>query len=175
MIEPIVRREELGEVAAIAAVLAGAFRRPESPDADPPEVDLVARLRRDPAWIASLSLVAEVDGRIIGHILCTRATIDGYAVLALGPIGVLPEHQGRGVGTALMNAMLVAAGLHGEGVICLVGAPAFYTRFGFVPAHTVGISPPDPSWGDHFQALVAAGTETPLGVFAYAPPFGELD
>ena len=152
-------------------MIAAAFRRPEAAESDPLEVALVDELRRDRAWIPPLSLVAD-DGDLIGHVVCTRAHIDDVAVLALGPIGVLPERQGEGIGTALMNAMILAAGIHGEGVIGLVGHPGFYVRFGFVPGRTVGVEPPDPEWGDAFQILTAPGTITPTGRFRYAAPFG---
>jgi len=170
-----VRREEEGDHEAVARVIAEAFAREDPAGFAPLEVALVEALRCDAAWIPPLSLVAEVDGQVVGYALCTRATIADVAVLALGPIGVLPPYQRHGIGTQLMNAMIVAAGLHGEAVICLVGDPAFYGRFGFSPASRLGIDPPDPQWGDAFQALVALSTTAPDGQFRYAAPFREFD
>ncbi len=176
MPEATVRPERPGDEQQIAEVLAAAFRRSENPHSEPPEVRLVEELRTSSAWIAPLSLVAVDAGAtgIVGHVVCTRGTIDGFAVLALGPLGVAPSHQGRGIGSSLMQAVIVAAGLHGEAVICLLGDPGFYSRFGFVPATSLGIEPPEPAWGDYFQALVAPGTEVPQGRFSYPEPFSGL-
>ena len=168
---PSVRCEQPDDIPAVRRVVDAAFRRPDAPGEEPPEVALLDELRADPAWIPSLSLVA-VEDDVIGHIVCTRAHIDDVSVLGLGPIAVHPEHQRSGVGTALMNAVILAAALHGEAVIGLVGNPAFYGRFGFVPGRTLGIEPPDPEWGDAWQVLAAPGTVVPAGRFRYATPFG---
>lgn len=169
---PSIRCEEPADRSEVAQVLTDAFRRADAPGDDPPEVALVDRLRADASWIAPLSLVAEVGGTIVGYAVCSRASIDGVAVLALGPIAVRTDDQRRGIGTALMNAMIVAAGLHGEGVICLLGDPDFYARFGFAAASSLGITAPDARWGEYFQALVAPDTIAPKGRFVYATPFG---
>jgi putative acetyltransferase len=94
-------------------------------------------------------------------------------VVGLGPIGVLPAAQGRGVGTALMYALLGAAQAGGETLVGLLGEPAYYGRFGVVAATDVGITPPDPGWGRYFQVLVAGGRSS-TGPFRYAAPFDDL-
>lgn len=170
-----IRRERPEDRPAVAHVLNSAFRRSDGSEDEPPEVGLVAELRGDASWLSPLSLVAEIDGEVVAHAVCTRATVDDVAVLALGPIGVLPAMQRRGVGTALMNGMIVAAGIHGEAVICLLGDPEFYSRFGFVEASTVGIEPPDAQWGRHFQALVSSQSAAPAGRFRYADPFRNFE
>jgi predicted N-acetyltransferase YhbS len=95
------------------------------------EVAIVEGVRDD---VGSFALVAELDGELVGHVQLTRAWIGENAVLALGPIGVLPDRQGLGIGSALMWAALEAAKANGEAAVILLGSQAFYPRFGFEPA-----------------------------------------
>ncbi len=169
----IIRREQAADVAAIRAVVADAFRRPESPDGVPDEVALVDDLRASGAWLPRLSLVADEDGVIVGHVICSRAHVDRTPVLALGPLGVVSAAQRRGIGTALVHASIGAADAGDEPLIVLLGYPAFYRRFGFVPAASLGIVAPDPTWGDHFQARTLATYDPRIrGRFRYAAAFG---
>ena len=69
-----------------------------------------------------------------------------------GPIGVLPAHQGHGVGTAPLHAVLAAADALEVPLVALLGSRDYYSRFGFVPAARLGIDAPDQEWGDAFQA-----------------------
>jgi predicted N-acetyltransferase YhbS len=94
-------------------------------------------------------------------------------VLGLGPLGVLPEAQGRGVGTALVHALVAVAEACEERLVALLGAPAYYGRFGFVPASDLGIEAPDPAWGEHFQARHLTGPRV-TGRFRYAEPFARV-
>jgi len=208
----IVRPERDGDQAGIRAVHAAAFG-PLAPGGDTAvEVGLVDALRASPAWIPGLSLVAvrpdgDTDGgtasgtgTIVGHVVCTRAHVDGAVVdtepghelgaavsatrtepsgplpvLGLGPLGVLPEHQGAGVGSALVRAVLGAAGALGEPLVALLGDPTYYGRFGFRPASELGIDAPGLAWGRHFQALgLNAGPAPGPGRFHYAAPFDDL-
>ena len=92
----------------------------------------------------SFALVADDDGRLIGHVQVSRGWIGATPVAALGPIGVLPERQGRGCGAALVRAALEEAAARGERVVMLLGSPAFYPRFGFVPGRRTGCRTPTP-------------------------------
>jgi putative acetyltransferase len=176
----LIRREGPDDVEAVRSVTAAAFRGvphsapPVTPGGDPGEASLVSWLRADPSWIPALSLVAVEEHLVVGHVLCTRARVDDQVALGLGPLSVLPDRQRRGIGSALMHAVLGAADALDEHLVGLVGEPAYYRRFGFVPAQSVGVTAPDPDWGDYFQVrrLTAYGAEA--GRFRYAAPFDRL-
>lgn len=115
------------------------------------EADIVEALRASAAHLPDLCLVALRDGEVVGHIAFSRARLDsGPAVAVLGPVAVLPEHQRRGVGSALVSEGLRRAGETEFPVVVLVGHPAYYPRFGFESADALGISAPvavpSPAW-----------------------------
>jgi putative acetyltransferase len=164
----LVRREQTTDAPTIAEIHRAAF------DGEV-ESQLVAALRASNAWLPRLSLVAELDGRVVGHVVCTRAHVREIPALGLGPLGVDPTVQKSGVGTALMHAVLAAADALDEPVVVLLGHTDYYPRFGFEPATTFGITPPVPEWGDHFQARPLSTYDPSIqGPFAYAPPFNDL-
>jgi putative acetyltransferase len=93
-------------------------------------------------------------------------------VLALGPLTVRPDSQRRGVGSALMHAVLGAADALDEPLVALLGNPAFYSRFGFRPSSEYQIVPPRPEWQPHFQVRVLACYQPAIrGTFTYPDPF----
>jgi putative acetyltransferase len=115
------------------------------------------------------------EGGIVGHATASRASVAAEPVVAVGPIGVLPGYQGRGIGSALMEAVVAAADAADEPIVVLLGSPRFYGRFGFRPAMELGVTPPDQSWGDAFQARpLTAYTPTVAGRFEYAPAFSSI-
>lgn len=140
----LIRRESPADGDAIRTVHLAAFDRPELDATPAPEAGLVDDLRAEGDSIAALSLVAEVDRAVAGHVVCSRATIAGGHSLGLGPIGVHPSSQREGVGSALMHAVIViaAADALDEATIVLLGHPEYYPRFGFEPAVDHGITPP---------------------------------
>ncbi|HEX6346614.1 N-acetyltransferase, partial [Umezawaea sp.] len=143
----LIRREVPGDVDAIRSVTEAAFAaRPGG------EHELVDRLRADAGWIPALSLVAVAGDAVVGHVVCTRATVDGAPALGLGPLSVLPSHQRAGVGKALVHAVLGAADALDEPLVVLLGSPDYYSRFGFRLAAEFGITPPVEEWAPHFQA-----------------------
>jgi putative acetyltransferase len=169
----LIRRETPRDTDAISAVTTAAFRQPGRPA--PIETKLVSRLRADDGWRPALSLVAVADDAVIGHVVCTRGFVDDVPALGLGPISVLPDRQGHGVGHALMHTVLGAADATEEPLVALLGDPAFYQRFGFAPAAAFGILAPNPTWGPHFQARTLSSWSPQLtGSFRYAAPFSEL-
>ena len=168
----IVRRERPADHAASRAVQAAAFARDES---EPVEARLLDELRACDGWLPALSWVAEADNQVIGHNICTRGYVGGTACVGLGPIGVLPDTQHAGVGSALMHAMIGAADGLGEPLIALLGDPGYYTRFGFVRSSDLGIAPPDPDWSAHFQVLALTEWDDSIsGTFRYSAPFDEV-
>ena len=128
-----------------------------------------------PAAHGVLRLIMELDGEIVGHVLCSRGSVGGVPCAGLGPIGVSPGMQGRGIGAALMHAVLGAADAVGEPAVGLLGEPAFYGRFGFVAASSLGVAAPDAGWGDYFQLrTLTAWAPTTAGPFRYAKAFDAL-
>ena len=170
----LIRREEPQDADAIGAIIAAAFR-PAPDAAEPPETELVERLRADDGWLPRLSLVAVADGGLLGHVVCTRGSIVDRPALGLGPISVLPDQQRAGIGQALMHSVLGAADATDEPLVCVLGDPAFYGRFGFLVASELGILGPYPDWGSDFQARRLSSCPPGLtGAFRYASPFAEL-
>jgi putative acetyltransferase len=169
-----VRRETVEDTATVRAVHAAAFGADELEGAEPVEVRLVDELRAEGHAIAPLSLVTVEDDAIVGHVVCSRARVgDGdWSLLGLGPIGVLPSHQRRGVGTALMHAVVAAADALDWPAIVLLGEPGYYGRFGFELAATYNLVPPVSAWEPYFQIRrLTAWTPSIAGTFQYAPPF----
>ncbi len=174
----LIRRETPADVPAVRAVTGAAFAaRAETPV--PVEVTLLDELRGHGAWLPALSLVAEgPGGEVVGHVVCTRGRVGRARALGLGPLGVHPDHQRRGVGSALVHAVLGAADALDEPLVALLGDPAYYGRFGFRASTEYGVTPPDPAWGRYFQvrALSAYDPDDPAlrGPFAYPEPFDRV-
>jgi putative acetyltransferase len=173
----IVRAQQTDDYDGIRHVYDEAFRRPgfRAPlDAAsvPPEVGLFEALWAAGDVIPELSFTAAIDGEVVGHVTASRATVAANPVVAVGPIGVLPAHQGIGIGSGLMEALLTAADAANVPLVVLLGAPEYYGRFGFRPAGELGVLSPQPEWGDAFQArALTAFTSSLAGPFTYAPAF----
>jgi putative acetyltransferase len=173
----IVREQQADDYEAIRHVYAEAFRRPrfrraQSPGSVPLEVGLFEALWEAGDVIPELSFTALTGGVVVGHVTASHATVAADPVVAVGPIGVLPEHQGTGIGSALMGALLAAADAAEVPLVVLLGAPEYYSRFGFRAAKELGVIPPEPGWGDAFQARpLTAYTESLAGRFRYASAF----
>lgn len=139
-----IRQETEPDFDRVHHIIAEAFAN--EPHSDGSEPNLVARLRRSEAFIPELSLVAEFDGKLVGHILLTRVKIknksQSYDSLALAPVSVLPKFQRTGIGEALIRAAHKKAKELGYGSIVLIGHEDYYPRFGYQPAHTFGITFP---------------------------------
>jgi putative acetyltransferase len=159
----------------VRRIHAEAFRAVENSSAIPVEVGLVDDLIDSGDAVPALSLVADLDRELVGHVICSKATVGDHPAVGLGPIGVLPDHQRQGVGKALMHAVLAAADALELPLVGLLGSIEYYPRFGFVPAGQVGIEAPNPAWGDHFQVrMLTAYRPSIVGTFRYARAFEEL-
>jgi len=129
-----IREEEAKDYSAVYAVNVSAFETHA-------EADLVDTLRREAYPI--VSLVAEENGAIIGHIMFSPVSLSGHLelkIMGLGPMAVIPGHQGRGIGSALVKVGVEKCKNLGYGAVIVLGHPGYYPRFGFVPCVNYGIS-----------------------------------
>lgn len=142
------------------------------------EARLVDRLRQ--SGKAVISLVAELDGRVVAHVMFSPVTIEGAAVTASGvglaPVAVLPERQRSGMGSALIRAGLDACRDRGCPFVVVLGAPAYYRRFGFRRADERGLGN-EYGAAEEFMVieLRPGGLPAEGGLVRYAPEFAELD
>ena len=139
------------------------------------EAELVDALR-DSGFI-EVSLVAELEREIVGHILFSRVTIATTSgpvdALSLAPMAVVPAHQRIGIGTKLVEAGLSACRVGGNKIVVVLGHPAFYPRFGFSAEQARKLESPF-GGGEAWMALelvpgVLAGVQ---GRVEFSPPFG---
>jgi putative acetyltransferase len=108
------------------------------------EARMIDLIRLSDGYVAELSLVADEDGAVVGHILLSYVEVKGVRrVLELGPLSVLPARQRNGIGSALVQACLEAADARGEPLVLVLGHPGYYQRFGFHRASDFGINAPD--------------------------------
>lgn len=163
---PVIRQELSSDLAAIHAVTAAAFLN--APRTARTEQFIVDALRK--AGALTISLVAEQDGEVVGHVAVSPISIsDGSAGwYGLGPISVKPELQRKGIGSLLMQAALRLLQERGAAGCALVGDPAYYSRFGFKP--DPGLVLPDVP-PEYFQAL-PFGPSSPRGVVTFHEAFG---
>ncbi|WP_427004346.1 N-acetyltransferase [Pseudarthrobacter sp. H2] len=176
--ELVLRSEQPADRPAILALTAAAFS--VSPitglpvEGEPEEVQLLARLFGCEEYLPDYSIVAELDGEVVGHVISTRGRVGELELLGLGPISVVPRLQRHGIGSALMKETIFRANAARERGIALLGDPDYYARFGFVPSTSLGVEPPDPAWGVHFQLLpLAVWPGGVSGTFHYAGPFND--
>ncbi|GEO83315.1 MULTISPECIES: GNAT family N-acetyltransferase [Alphaproteobacteria] len=161
----IIRPEAPGDEAAIGAITATAFTgHPHSEGSEP---RIIERLRK--AGALTLSLVAEDDGRIVGHVAFSPVTLSGGETgwYGVGPISVEPGRQRQGIGSALMRKGLEWLKAHGANGCALVGDPGYYQRFGFraMPELRTADVPPE------FFLVLPLRSEVPLGIVAFHPVF----
>ena len=155
----IIRQEETRDYENIYSVVKKAFG--SAVQADGNEQDLVNALRNGDAYIPELSLVAEIDGVIVGHIMFTKAKVEDKVVLALAPLSVLPEYQRQG-----------AKELNYEYSIVL-GSETYYPRTGYLPANMFGITAPFEVPQENFMAYKLKDAAGKIcGVLRYAKEFG---
>jgi len=165
-----IRSETSEDVAAIHEVNCLAFGQDS-------EARLVNELRNSVNFIDDLSLVAVDQGSVIGHTLLSPITIEGQTgvvpALALAPMAVRPEHQRKGIGSQLVRFGLSRARTLGHQIVVVVGHPAYYPRFGFMPARAKGIEAPFQVPDEAFLILelVENALQGVAGMVRYPSPF----
>jgi predicted N-acetyltransferase YhbS len=172
-----IRQETPEDQAAIAEIIEAAFKDQEF--SDHKEQFLVDRLRNSDTFVPELALVAEAKHEIIGHILLTKIRIqngeNSFDSLALAPVSVKPEFQGRGIGGQLIRESHNVARELGYRSVVLLGHPTYYPKFGYEPAANYGIELPFevPAENCMVTALVENGLAGVSGKVAYPKPFFE--
>lgn len=140
----IIRQEETIDYESVFSLIEEAFRSLEK--SDHREQFLVEKLRKSDAFIPELSLIAEIDEKIVGHILLTKIKIingdKSQESLALAPMSVLPEFQRMGVGEKLIKQAHQKAKYLGYKSVVVLGHPDYYPKFGYQLAKNYGIELP---------------------------------
>lgn len=170
----IIRRETPADVGPAGLLHDAAFGIPQG-RTESLERELLHGLRADGDVLDELTFVAELEGEVVGHVVCSRGTLGESPSVALGPLAVRPDHQRQGIGAALMMAVVASADRVWEPVIVLLGDPEYYGFFGFVPAASLGIGSPGPWEEQYFQALALRSWRAErAGGFRYAQAFERL-
>lgn len=169
-----VRPERESDDAEIAAVTRAAFASVDG--AGEAEVALIEALRS--RGKAVVSLVATDDERVVGHVLFSEITVETdnpVRVLGLAPLGVYPDVQGRGLGSALVNRGLQECRSAGYDAVVVLGNPAYYGRFGFEKASRYGLTNRyGADEGFMVLALRSGALERLTGIAMYEPEFAEV-
>ena len=166
-----IRLEQPEDGAAIRQVVTAAFGQAA-------EADLVDKLRAHGK--AVVSLLAEIEGQIAGHILFSEVTVEtnprNRKLIGLAPLAVIPARQRSGISAQLTRAGLAACRAAGYDGAIVLGHPEYYPRFGFVPASRFGITSEYDVGDEVFMVLEL--TEGALadcrGLARYQPEFNEL-
>ena len=129
----LIRLEETKDRAAVFSVNVAAFERPS-------EAELVDVLREQARPV--VALVAEDEGVIVGHIMFSPVSLEDHPepkMMGLAPMAVVPDHQRKGIGSALVRAGFEQCRQLGFGAVVVLGHPDYYPRFGFLPSGRFGL------------------------------------
>lgn len=171
------RQETKTDYAAVFKIIEEAFQNEEY--SDNTEQFLVERLRKSKAFIPQLSLVAEVNGEVVGYILLTKIQIkndhESFESLALAPVSVKPSHQKMGIGGELINKSHNIAKELGYKSIILLGHAEYYPKFGYQLCSRYGIKIPFAAPEENCQVIPLAdnGLNGVSGTVEYAKEFYE--
>lgn len=136
-------------------------------------------MRKSNSFIPELAMVAEIEKRIVGHILVTKLKIknnqDEFDSLALAPVSVLPEYQGKGIGGMLIQEAHKKARELGHQSIVLLEHEKYYSKFGYKQADSFGIELPFDVPKENFMAieLIENGLDGVSGTVEYPKEFNE--
>ena len=170
----VIRAERPDDYDAIAEVVESAFKSPV-------EARLVEAIRASTNYIPKLSLVAEFDGRVVGHVMISFTALrDGESerwITMLSPLAVAPDLHGQGIGSALVRESTALADASGEPLVILEGSPVYYGRFGFEHSLKHGIHITLPSWAppEAAQVLRLRNYDPSIrGQVVYPPAFNDV-
>jgi predicted N-acetyltransferase YhbS len=157
-----IRQEQEREFRETENVIREAFWNVYKPGCD--EHYLAHVMRKSPNFVKELDLVAAEDGKVAGNVMVMLSNVEGddgesRKVLTLGPIAVLPELQGRGIGSALVSEVKRLSRKIGYNAIVLCGNPDYYSRFGFEPAERYGIRNSEDMYADALMVCGLCGGE----------------
>jgi putative acetyltransferase len=173
--ELLIRTETASEQGDVRKVHALAFGDGEQVP------ELVDALRAAKAALPALSFVATVGDRVVGHVMLSACRLDALPrlvdVYSLSPLGVLPEHQGHGIGTKLVEHALAAADEQGVPLVFLEGSPHYYGKRGFRAAEELGFRAPTLRYppGAFQAAKLSAYRDWMTGTFVYSETFWAMD
>lgn len=167
----LIRKEIKRDFNEVYQVVKNAFETAEHSDGN--EHDLVVALRDSDNFVPELSLVAEIDSKIVGHIMFTTAQVNEDIVLVLAPLSVLPEYQHQGIGTALIKEGHLIAKNLGYDYSLVLGSEEYYPRLGYLPAVEFGIMIPEGIPSVNFMAIKLQNNAKAIsGKVNYAKEFG---
>jgi putative acetyltransferase len=162
----LIRLEDEGDAPAIRDLLEAAFP-------DHAEADLVDALRR--MRVLVLSLVAEADGYVVGHVGFARIFIESEAgrsrAVALAPLAVYAEYQDKGIATRLVREAHAVLASRGETLSVVLGDPNYYRRFGYTHARAAGF---ESDYQSPYLMAISFGAAPHEGRLIYPPPFAAL-
>lgn len=145
------------------------------------EACLVDMLRESENYVNGLSLVAEKEGEVVGHILFTKISLEppngDFVALALAPMAVRPDLQRQGIGSGLIIEGLKACEYRGYKAIIVIGHPNYYPRFGFSSARGKGLEAPFPVPEEAFMVLelVPGSLDGIDGIVKFPPEFAKVE
>ena len=166
-----IRKEQPQDITAVRNVNLLAFGRPD-------EANLVDALRAN--CKALLSLVAEMEEQVVGHILFSPVTIDcglvQYQAVGLAPLAVYPVFQRQNIGSRLVLVGLEQISNQGHTAVIVLGSSDYYTRFGFIPSKRYGIRWEKDAPENDFMAieLCPGALAGRSGVIRYSPEFNSI-
>jgi putative acetyltransferase len=164
----LIRAAQPSDRAAILDTVGAAFAGEGHDEQE--EIDLVEAVWSVHAAVKDLDLVAVRDGQIVGHVLGSWGRLTRRPVVGVAPLAVRPEHQGTGIGTALMQEIITRGDFAHHPMLVLLGDPGYYERFGFEPAASWGVwYSPAGKGSPHFMVRrMASFLECPGGEYFYA-------
>jgi putative acetyltransferase len=174
MSDVTIRAERPDDRDAIADVVAAAF-------GSPAEARLVEAIRASSNFVPAWSLLAELLGRVVGHVMVSFVALQAepgeHRIASLSPLAVAPDVQGRGIGSALVRAVTARVDDGGEPLVVLEGSPAYYGRLGFEHSVPHGIHIRLPEWAPPEAAQILrlrSYNSSIRGQVVYPPAFDDV-